>query len=546
VGTQRIAGIWTTVAPTPDTRPAPDGPAVETLLARVGGAPRDLVAAATQAVLRRFGDRGSCILVDDRARVVFSTEQPELYDLPINIDRYPEIGAAVRRREVVVVEDVRTSSLLEPVASHLPPHLGAVAAVPLVSGDRCLGVILVQSARRRAMAPDDIRAAAIEARLAGTLLALQFGGDLMADLRRLGAPSLEPAPRPPTGQASMMLAPTEFSRAQLARGRILIGEDDREQALALRSILLDEDYDVALAGDGAQVVRLAQRLRPDLLLLDLHMPVLDGFDALEELVADPRTCDMPIVIVSGADDLLPRMRGLKLDTVDFLRKPFSLLELLARIDRSLQQASARSSLRQEASIDDLTGLGNARHLRERLALEQSRIARYGTHSAIVMVDVDKLKVINDEHGHVVGSRVLKAIGEILRSQIRETDLAARYGGDEFVVLLPHTTSAEACAFAERVLACLRRSQPEGVDVSLSLGVAAVEGSGGQSIELVFAQADAAAYRAKRSGGGRVCIFDRTIDPVVTGRQDRQEVRQEDRQDDDQKTPDLTRIDSADG
>jgi len=519
-------------------RAALDGAAVETLLSRVGGGPRDMVAAATLAVLRRFGDRGSCILVDDRARVVFSTEQPQLYDLPIDLDRYPEIGAAVRRREVVVVEDVRTSSLLEPVAPHLPPHLGAVAAVPLVAGDDCLGVILVQSLRRRVMAPDDIRAAALEARLAGTLLSLQFGGDLVADLRRLGPPAALPALRTAGAQASMMLAPTEFSRADVGRGRILIGEDDREQALALRSILLDEDYDVALAGDGAQVVRLAQRLRPDLLLLDLHMPVLDGFDALEELVADPRTCDMPIVIVSGADDLLPRMRGLKLDTVDFLRKPFSLLELLARIDRALQQASARSNLRLEASIDDLTGLGNARHLRERLALEQSRIARYGTHSAIVMVDVDKLKVINDQRGHVVGSRVLKAIGEILRSQIRETDLAARYGGDEFVVLLPHTTSAEACAFAERVLACLRRSQPEGVDVSLSLGVAAVEGSGGQSIDLVFAQADAAAYRAKRSGGGQVCIFDRSIDPVVTGR--------EDHRDEDQKTPDLTRIDSAEG
>jgi two-component system cell cycle response regulator len=519
-------------------RPALDGASVEALLARVGGAPRDLVAAATQAVLRRFGDRGSCVLVDDGARVVFSTEQPLLFDLAIDIGRYPEIGAAVRQREVVVVEDVRTSSLLEPVAPHLPPNLGAVAAVPLVSGAQCLGVILAQSARRRVMAPDDIRAAAIEARLAATLLALQFGGDLAADLRRLGAPV--PPPMRVPGSGSMMLAPTEFSRANVARGRILIGEDDREQALALRSILLDEDYDVALAGDGAQVVRLAQRLRPDLLLLDLHMPVLDGFDALEELVADPRTCDIPIVIVSGADDLLPRMRGLKLDTVDFLRKPFSLLELLARIDRSLQQAVGRSHLRIEASIDDLTGLGNARFLRERLSLEQSRIARYGTHSAIVMVDVDKLKVINDVHGHVVGSRVLKAIGEILRSQIRETDLAARYGGDEFVVLLPHTTSAEACAFAERVLTCLRRSQPEGVDVSLSLGVAAVEGSGGQSIDLVFAQADAAAYRAKRSGGGQVCIFDPAVDVVVTGRDGNVN------EDEDQKTPDLTRIDSTDG
>jgi diguanylate cyclase (GGDEF)-like protein len=337
---------------------------------------------------------------------------------------------------------------------------------------------------------------------------------LIADLRRFGVP-LVPATRPRGMPGAMMVAPTAFTRAQPARARILIGEDDREQALALRSILLDEDYDVALASDGAQVVRLAQTLRPDLVLLDLHMPVLDGFDALEELVADPRSCDVPIMIVSGADDLLPRMRGLKLDTVDFLRKPFSLLELLARIDRSLQQAAARSHLRLEASIDDLTGLGNARFLRERLALEQSRIARYGTHSAIVMVDVDKLKVINDQHGHVVGSRILKAIGDTLRTEIRDTDLAARYGGDEFVVLLPHTTSAEAGAFAERALAVLRRLKPEGVDVSMSLGVAALEGATGQSIDLVFAQADAAAYRAKRSGGGRVCIYDSTIDVVVT-------------------------------
>jgi diguanylate cyclase (GGDEF)-like protein len=500
----------------------------DALLGRVGAGAREMVAAATQAVVKRFGDRGSCILVGQGARVVFSTEHPTLADLPIDLARYPEIAAAVERRDVVVIEDVHASALLEPVASRLPPHLGAVAVVPLVAGETCLGVILVQSRQRRTMTGDDVRAAGLEGRLAGTLLQLQFGSDLGSDLRRQAAPLSAPAPvasevtdiaPPRTVGAAMMVAPTEFRRTHSARGRVLIGEDDREQALALRSILVDEDYDVALATDGAQVVRLAQKLRPDLILLDVHMPVLDGFDALDELVGDARTRDLPILIVSGADDLLPRVRELKLDNVDFLRKPFSLMELLARVDRSLNQAAAREHLRNEASIDDLTGLGNPRYLRERLSLEQSRIARYGTHSAIVMVDVDKLKQINDRHGHVVGSRILRAIGQTLRREIRDTDLAARYGGDEFVVLLPHTTAPEACAFAERVLAYLGRLRPEGIDVSLSMGVAALEGSGGQSIDLVFAQADAAAYRAKRSGGSRVCVFDSSVDMVMAARSD---------------------------
>ncbi len=496
----------------------------DALLGRVGAGAREMVLAATQAVVKRFGDRGSCILVGQGARVVFSTEDATLADLPIDLARYPEIAAAVERREVVVVEDVRASALLEPVASQLPSHLGAVAVVPLVAGESCLGVILVQSRERRTMTADDVRAAGLEGRLAGTLLQLQFGSSLGSDLRRsatpLSMPAVSDAPAvsdvTPTRApgASMMVAPTEFRRAHPSRGRVLIGEDDREQALALRSILVDEDYDVALATDGAQVVRLAQKLRPDLILLDVHMPVLDGFDALEELVGDARTRDLPILIVSGADDLLPRVRELKLDNVDFLRKPFSLMELLARVDRSLSSAASREHLRNEASIDDLTGLGNPRYLRERLSLEQSRIARYGTQSAIVMVDVDKLKQINDRHGHVVGSRILRAIGQTLRREIRDTDLAARYGGDEFVVLLPHTTAPEGCAFAERVLAHLIRLRPEGVDVSLSMGVAALEGSAGQSIDLVFAQADAAAYRAKRSGGSRVCVFDAAVDMVV--------------------------------
>src|SRR5215831_7550791 len=193
VGTQRIAGHWSPVSVPADSKIEVDGVSFDALLGRVGAGAREMVAAATEAVVKRFGDRGSCILVGQGARVVFSTEHPTLADLPIDLARYPEIAAAVERREVVVIEDVHTSALLERVASQLPPHLGAVAVVPLCAGETCLGVILVQSRERRTMTADDVRAAGLEGRLAGTLLQLQFGSELGSDLRRQAAPVSMPA-----------------------------------------------------------------------------------------------------------------------------------------------------------------------------------------------------------------------------------------------------------------------------------------------------------------------------------------------------------------
>ena len=173
-------------------------------------------------------------------------------------------------------------------------------------------------------------------------------------------------------------------------------------------------------------------------------------------------------------------------------------------------------LRAEAEVDALTGLANARALLKSLTIEQSRISRYGATSAVVMMDVDKLKTINDRHGHIVGSRILQAIGELLRGMIRETDLAARYGGDEFVTILAHTSVAEGCLFAERFLSRLRQLWPEGIDVSMSIGIASLGGSqDDHSSDVLLANADAAAYRAKRLGGNRACVFDSELDSVAS-------------------------------
>jgi two-component system cell cycle response regulator len=476
---------------------------LERLVGEVGRGGRALVGEATRALVRRFGDRGSCVLVDDRVRVVLSTEEPGLSELRIDLARYPEIAAAVASHEIVAIEDVRQSTTLAPVANLLPNHLGAVVVIPLVAGPRCLGVIIVRSERPRELLQTDIVAGRFEGRLLATLLELQFGDDLSDELRLEIGPPVGVAP-PPIQPASL---PTGKRR------RILVAEDDVDQGAMIDDILSDEGFEVVLIRNGQDLLTQARDAPPDLILLDGHMPILNGFHAAESLHADPRTSGVPILFLSAAEDLLFRIRGLKPDTIDFLRKPYAPAELLARIERGLKRGLAYEELRAEAEVDALTGLSNARALVRSLTIEQSRISRYGATSAVVMMDVDKLKTINDRRGHVVGSRILQAIGELLRGMIRETDLAARYGGDEFVAILAHSSTAEGCAFAERFLGQIRELRPEGIDVSISIGIASLGGSEGQSSDVLLANADAAAYRAKRLGGNRACVFDSALDSM---------------------------------
>ncbi len=486
-----------------------DGPTLEGLLEQVGQGGRAMIGQATRALVRRFGDRGSCILIAGRVRVVLSTEVPTMIDFSVDLARYPEIAAALASHEVVAIEDVRHSAMLEPIAHLLPNRLGAVVVIPLVVGARCLGVIMAQSERPTEISPEDVAAARLEGRLVATLLDLQFGYELDNELK-LMAPAvgaLTLASRAPYA-ADSAPAPT------LGNGRrILVAEDDPDQGALLEALLTRENFAVVLTSDGEELLSRAFGAPPDLILLDGQMPLLSGFDAAERLHADARTSNVPVLFLSGAKDLLARVRDLKPDSIDFLRKPYSAPELLARIERSLNRNEAREELLAQAEVDVLTGLGNARALNRSLTVEQFRISRYGATSAIVMMDVDKLKTINDQHGHVVGSRVLQAIGQLIRLTIRETDLAARYGGDEFVVILAHTTAAEGGAFAERLLDRLRELRPEGLDVSMSVGVAGLGSSEERTGDALLASADAAAYRAKRLGGNRACIFDSTLDLV---------------------------------
>ena len=287
---------------------------------------------------------------------------------------------------------------------------------------------------------------------------------------------------------------------------ILVVEDD-EDARDVLSELLRPRYDVESVGDGETAIQRAAEISPDLVLLDLFLPGLDGFGALTGLRRNAKTADLPVIFLSAQGDAETKSHGLSLGAADYLAKPFSAQELMARVDRTLKLTAQKEHYRALAQTDGLTGLPNFRSFHARLEEEVARAHRYGHGLACAMVDLDGLKQINDKLGHAAGNRAILALADAVREELRDTDFAARYGGDEFVVLLPQTSAEQGGLFAERLRRRLAAvSEQAGLPVRGSIGVAAVtsdELDAPEAAEDLLRRADEALYAAKRSGRDRV-------------------------------------------
>jgi two-component system cell cycle response regulator len=472
----------------------PGGPGIEAFVAFAAGAnPFELLAAATKAVVTLFGDRGSCVLMHERPRIIFSTAEPPGGDRLFELERYPEIDAA-RGTGILVVENVHSAPVMASVRESLPRALNSVTVISLAIGGHTRGAFLIQSDTPHPRSPEAQEEALLVAKLTAVLV----------QARTAGRWELVQRPERPSAATS---GADRAARAGSGTGRtVLIVDDDPDQAEALQAALAAEGYSVRTAANGAAGLTSVRQSPPDMVLMDVSMPVLDGTSAALQMRQDPLSREIPIIFVSGCPDLLPRIRDLAIENMDFLQKPYVFDQLLLRVQRAIQRTGTQRRLREDANIDELTGLGNLRVLRERLAIEESRLERYGTPTSMVILDVDKLKVLNDQHGHATGSEALKAIAGVLAKEVRNTDLAVRYGGDEFVALLPHTSLGEGLAFAGRVLRQIRELRPNGVKVSASLGVAAREEKSTGTFESLLADADAAVYQAKHGGGDQVCHY----------------------------------------
>lgn len=286
------------------------------------------------------------------------------------------------------------------------------------------------------------------------------------------------------------------------RPRLLIVDDQPANIQALHRVFAG-DCQVLMATDGASALKLCRERQPDLVLLDVQMPGMDGHELCAELKADALLRAIPVIFVTAQDRPEDETRALDAGAADFITKPFNPTVVRARVRTQLTLKAQADLLRELAFIDGLTGVHNRRHFDDRFMAETRRAQRTRSPLAVVLADVDHFKRYNDALGHLAGDDCLRRVAAALRTCLkRPTDLLARYGGEEFVSLLPDTDLAGAIGVAqlmEDTVRALALPHP-GVEgwVTISLGVSAgLQGAG------LLEAADRALYLAKAAGRGRV-------------------------------------------
>lgn len=298
---------------------------------------------------------------------------------------------------------------------------------------------------------------------------------------------------------------------------ILVAEDDRVTRKALCVLLRDAGYRVDEAADGQEAVDRVVRGGVALALLDDVMPRMTGLEACRLVKSIDPESFLPVVLLTARADVDARIEGLRLGADDYVGKPYDERELLARVGAMLRIKAqsdavreAHRTLEQLATHDELTGIYNFRHLSTRLAEEWKRAERFHEPLAAVMVGLDGFRAFNAEHGDRVGDAVLRQVAARVRRAVRDIDVVARYGGDEFLVLLPNTHLAGAVTVADRISREVRTAAPAGDDgeplpLTASLGVAAFPSRDVRTRDGLLKCSAEALAEAKQQGRDRVFV-----------------------------------------
>lgn len=295
--------------------------------------------------------------------------------------------------------------------------------------------------------------------------------------------------------------------------QVFVVDDDPDSVIMVKSALEWEGYEVQTASSGEEAVERLKSWSPHLILLDINMPGFNGLETLKFLRSKPEY--VSTIFVSGQSKPSDVIKGLDSGADDYVTKPFDIKELMARVRAQLRIKDlqdelklANEKLKLQVEVDDLTGLFNMRSLYSRLDHELERARRYSRSVAVVMMDMDNFKNVNDEHDHLFGSFVLSEVGRLIRENIRKVDFGARYGGDEFLMVLTEIDLNGAKLFTERLRKTIENFEFKNdkhsrrITSSLGFAITRAEGSKIDARSLVRI-ADRALYDAKE--GGRNCV-----------------------------------------
>ncbi len=290
----------------------------------------------------------------------------------------------------------------------------------------------------------------------------------------------------------------------MSKFNILVVDDDHDKQILLKTALMLAGYDVRTAADGLEALAEFEIYQPDLVIADVMMPRLNGYDLARRIRENPQTRFIPIILQTAARLEAEDMRlGSESGALGYITDPTDLDLLLARVRTLLDFKSYLDSCEEAAFTDHSTGLANRRRFERNLEREISRTERYGHPFCLLMLDIDDFKLVNDTHGHEAGDQVLISIGKCLQQAIRGIDLAARIGGDEFAVVLTEMDIQRGIEVASRLVRSINNLDiPPVGKITVSCGVAECPTSGRTGRELQVT-ADAALYEAKRMGRDRV-------------------------------------------
>ena len=291
--------------------------------------------------------------------------------------------------------------------------------------------------------------------------------------------------------------------------KVVVADDNKVNSGLLEDILQDEGYMVHIADDGITALDMIREIHPDIVMLDIMMPKLDGFDVCRILKKDFDLKDIPVIMVTAKSDGADVKKALDIGAFDYIKKPADKVEVIARVQSAIRFKKYQDKLKEMSMKDGLTGVYNHALLMELFEKEYSRCKRANKSISFVMFAIDYFKKVNDTYGHFVGDVILRDVASILAKSVRMSDTVGRYGGEEFGIVLPEIDLETTYNVCERIRKSVEEynfyADNNTVRTTISIGICHKDtGSAIQSVEMVK-RADDALYQAKRNGRNRIEI-----------------------------------------